>query len=695
MTARLRGLLLAWIAVCQIYLFAHSQEPLRLNIGDPWSDANVLCSINYVKEYGFLETSFTDILDVGPLTKDSYRYTHYPPLAEITYGAIGKYLGVSSIGIYRLFALLFSAGAMGLLFLYTRRMYGETVAFVATALWQGSLLWLLYADSIHQAPIFQLTTFLSLWGLERAIAIRQKRFYVAAAAGAFGCFLTSYDGWIFLPAAVLFTVYAKAGNPFARGNRHYVAICAAGCVAALAAKAAFVTGAVGWHEFVADLHFQFLERSGSTFERAFTSPMPTMIRRFTQVFTPLVWIPIAYHAIRAVRAPSVSFAVRETAAWLLACGLVFIYVFSELTASQLLPSQVMLPFYAIGSAMIIAKLLAGARRARVLAHAWLAIAAVWGAWFMVRLPRSVMATDQIAAIDDYLAKHDHNDFVLNNLFASGPIQWAFDRHDYPAYGGSDVGPDAAYSAQLFMYALFEQTGTTAATVVMFKGPTSRYLDKSLWPLALPAHLWSVTGSPYIWRAKSERLINEYDRRVLRGLEAVGAERVLAQDDIDLYRVDRKTVMARLAAAVPMTKVIDVTGASAAQLRLFGWSGVIEGWHRCPRRDGKPCPTVLTKRGLEFPSAKYVPQADIMVRVPASCDLHLRVRLGAPAPFGITVGEFHAQIAPTDNAAITIPRASVQAGVNILTFDATLGFPLHAAFSPGVQVRTIEVESCEP
>jgi hypothetical protein len=691
MSSRLRGLLLAWIAACQVYLFAHSQEPLRLDIGDPWSDANVLCSINYVKEYGFLETSFTDVLDVGPLTKDSYHYTHYPPLAEITYGAIGKYLGVSTIGIYRLFALLFSAGAMAMFFLYTRRMYGETIALVGTALWQGSLLWLMYADSIHQAPIFQLTTFLGLWGLERAIATKEKRFYLAAAAGAFGCFLTSYDGWIFFPSGVLFTIYAKSGNPFARGNRHYILICAAGCIAALAAKAAFVTGAVGWHEFVADLRFQFLERSGSTFERAFTSAVPTMTRRFTQVFSPLIWIAIAYHGIRAVRAPSVAYALRETGAWLLACGLLFVYVFTELAASQLLPSQVMLPFYAIGSAMIIEKLLAG--RLRVLAYAWLVFAAAWGAVFMVRIPRSVMATDQLATIHDYLDKHDKNDFVLNNLMASGQIQWAFDRHDFAVYAGTDVGPDAAYGAQLYMYSMFEETNTTEVSAIIFKGPESRYLDKSLWPLALPPHLWSVAGAPYFWRAKSEKLINEYDHKIMVGLKSVGAERVVTTDDIDVYRIDRRTVMKLLGDAVPERQLMDVTGASATPMRLLGWSSTVEGWRKCPHTDGAACKSVLTKRGITIPDAKTVREAQLMVRIPTACELKLRIRLAAKAPFGLRVGDFHQQLAPTDDATITVPHAV--AGINILTFEAHMGAIERASFSPGVQIRTVEVLSCTP
>src|SRR3954471_5772791 len=116
------------IALSQLFLIANSQDPLRLNVGDPWSEANVLSSLPYVKQYGFFKTSFTDVLDVGPLREESYRYTHYPPLSEIIYGAIHKFLGVDSLGTLRLFAIAFSALAMWLLFCYVRRLYDEGVA---------------------------------------------------------------------------------------------------------------------------------------------------------------------------------------------------------------------------------------------------------------------------------------------------------------------------------------------------------------------------------------------------------------------------------------------------------------------------------------------------------------------------------------------------------------------------------------
>src|SRR5262245_23325662 len=101
-----------------------------------------------------------------------------------------------------------------------------------------------------------------------------------------------------------------------------------------------------------------------------------MIRRFTVVFTPLVWATIGYHVWKAVRAPSLTAAIKNTGVWMLFAALVFLYVFAELAASQMLASQVMTPFYAIGSALILVKLLDGPR-ARWFAYGWLVAAPAW------------------------------------------------------------------------------------------------------------------------------------------------------------------------------------------------------------------------------------------------------------------------------------------------------------------------------
>jgi hypothetical protein len=698
---QLRIYLIACIAIAFAYLLWHAREPLRLNIGDPWSDANVLSSINYVKHYGFLTTSFSDVLDVGPLTADSYRYIHYPPFAEIIYGAIGKYLGVSDIGTFRLFGLAFSGAAMWLLFSYARRMYSDRVALVATMLFSTSLLWLMYADSIHQAPVMQASGFLALWGLVRAIESKQRRHYAAAVVGCFACFFTSYDYWVFLPAAVLVTLYLKCGNPFARGQRNMLALCAAGCMLGIVAKSLTAIGAVGWHEFLADLRLQFFERSSSTYDRAFTSSVPTMIRRITMVFTPLAWIAIVVHGWRALRAPTIAAAIKDTAAWMLLTALVFFNVFSQLAASQMLPSQVLLPFYAIGSALILDRMLDASALRRGLAIAWLGFAPAWGLYFMVSQPRSALARGDVAKVNAYFAANDRNDFMMSNLISIGHIQASFERHHWTPPAPKD--PATAY---LEMLATFEVTGTDYVHAAIFTTPESRFIDKCLWPLAMPHHQWSVTGWPYLYRAKANRLIQGIDTVVHAALAALEAKKVMHLGNFDLYRLDRTTALAIAARRVPAasTAHIDLGNFTATRHELLGWgpphlvtpTGVgaspIVGYETCsavardPER-ANPCNTVLTNTGLEVRNVRAVARAQLLVRIEQSCDLHVRIELARPTLIGIEMNGFSARQALMSRTAIfTVPASAVRAGINELTLEHLV------AFLGKAEVQSVDFES---
>ncbi len=697
MPRKLQALLLGSIAIAFLYLIVHAREPLRLNVGDPWSDANVLSSIKYVKEYGFLETSFTDILDVGPLTEDSYRYIHYPPFSEIIYGAIGKYLGVSDIGTYRLFALGFSTLAMWLLFSYVRRMYSDRVALIATMLFSTSLFWMMYADSMHQAPVMQCTGFLALWGLVRAIETRQRRHYAAAIFGSFACFFTSYDYMLFLPAAVLFTVYVKLGNPFARGNRNFVALCAAGCFLGIVAKCLTVIGAVGWHEFVADVRLQFFERATSTYDRHFKSgAIPTLVRRITISFTPLAWIAAAYHVLKAVRAPSVTSALKDTAVWMLLPALAFLYVFSQLAASQMLASQVLLPFYSIGSALLIERMLEGRALLRRLAYAWLVIAPLWSFFFVFRHTRSVLDRDDVAKTNAYLAQHDRNDFVISNLMSDGHIQASFDRHYWAALDSEPA------IAQLQMLRIFELTGTDYVHEIIFTDPDSRFIDKSLWPLALPRRRWSATGWPFLYRAKTRQIIAEYDAFVMDNLEALRATKVLDLSNFDVYRVDRRTVLEILAEKVPVVRRIDFGSLASRRHVLLGWThphvpeGVdvpvtsIAGFGRCPMQQTDPranaCKTVLTKYGLKMKHEEIIPAAQLLLRLERSCDLQLKVTLPLFAELQISMNGFTARPPVGLTATVTVPAHAVRPGVNVVELMNTFPF----MFATWLHVSSLDI-----
>jgi hypothetical protein len=674
MLRSLRGLLLGVIALAFLYLLAHAREPLRLNVGDPWSDANVLTSINYVKSDGFLATSFTDILDVGPLTEDSYRYIHYPPLSEIFYGAVGKYLGVSDIGTFRLFAIAFSGLAMCLLFGYVRALYSDRVALIATALFASSLLWMMYADSIHQAPVMQCTGFLALWGLVRVIETGRRRHLAAMIVGSFACFFTSYDYYVFLPAAVLVTVYLKLGNPFARGARKLVALCALGCMLGILAKCLCVIGAVGWNEFVADLRLQFLERATSSLDKRFTSALPTMIRRVTLVFTPLCWITAAVHVVQALRSPSVTAAIKGTAVWMLVAALVFLSVFSQLAASQMLASQVLLPFYAIGSAVIIDRMLDGRELRRRLAVAWLIAAPLWSFSIMLAHPRAVLDRDDVARTNAYLAANDPNDFVLTNVMSDGHVQAAFHRHSWPAPDNNDT----SRAAQEMMH-IFGLMGTDHVHEIVFTDPDSRFIDKALWPLASRRNLWGITGWPYLYRAKANSVIAEYDSRVVKNLKAVRATKVLQLKKFAVYRVDRAAVMALIASAIPTVNRIDFASVNAARHQLSGWTGptaLAGGAFASPIWQTEHCPlarckTTMTELGVRVPDARTRPMAQLIVRADPACDLGLTFRFAKPSYARFSVNGFAVAPMLDTTIAFTVPRAHLTGGIAIVEIESML------------------------
>ena len=645
MSRSLRGLLLGSIAIAFVYLVVHAREPLRLNIGDPWSDANVLTSINHVKSDGFLAF----------------------------YGVVGKYLGVSDIGTLRLFGLMFSSLAMWLLFSYVRRLYSDRVALIATALFSTSLLWMMYADSLDQAPVMQCTGFLALWGLVRAIETRQRRHYAAAIVGSFACFFASYDYFVFLPAAVLVTVYLKVGNPFARGNRHLVALCGLGCLVGIVAKCLCMIGAVGWNGLVADLQRQFLEGATSTHDRKFTSAIPTMVRRITLVFTPFAWLTAAYHVLKAIRAPNLAAALKDTAVWMLLAALAFLYLFAQLVASQLLASQmlasqVLLPFYAIGSALVLDRLLDASPPLRRFAILWLAAAPLWSFYFMFTHPRSVLHRDDVANTNAYLAANDHNDFVMSNLLSDAPIQAAFQRHNLGAL-------DAVNSngAPRDMMRIFELTGADHVHVVIFTDPDSRFIDRSLWSLAMPRGLWAIAGAPHMHRAKTNAIIADYDQRVAKNLKAVHATKVLQLSNYEIFRVDRATVMAILADTVPTANHLDFTSVNSLRHELLGWdypelladgtlAATISGMERCP---AKRCKTVVTKHDTTLPEPETISMGQVMIRVDPVCDLKMTFRLARPGYARASINGFSPGPLIGTTLTFVVPATHLIQGVNVV------------------------------
>lgn len=603
-----RVVLLVAVAVVFAYLLVSAREPLRLNWGDPWSDANVLTALNYSSKYGFLATSFTDILDIGPLTKDSYRYTHYPPFAEIFYGCVRKIAGGEALDItvYRLFAIAFAGIGLHAFHRYVRDTWGGALASWSTVLCATNLLWIQFADAMHQAPILFASGMTALAAVPvwvRGGPVAQR---VALAVGTYVCFLTAYDYYFFLPIAALLTARILGVPLLSKRMLRLAVFVALSGAAAIVTKAIFVTGALGWKGFLEDVHFQFLERATTKFSPDYRSGFVIiLLLRWSMYFTPVVFIVAAALLVRLarrVRLASVrAFLVGDqtlsedpaSILILLAAGLPFILVFSELAVEQVLPSQVMIPFFAVGCGHALSWL----RRERV-EFATLGMFVAWQLAFMVRIPKTFLDRDATEKIAAYLRANDNADFLVTNLMSDGPIQYFFDRHLHMPPELPEQAPEA------YMEIASRNGGVVHA--VYYDDPGTRLIDKSLWYLLPRKSQWALLGSPYLFREQALGVIAEWDRGVLAALRRSGTE-VLTLPGVHVFRIAtdvdarRRAARAKLA-TMPPTRVIDfgVPAADVHKLSGFryrenypgvpGFSWTIATSHK---------KSFLTKRGLEF------------------------------------------------------------------------------------------------
>ena len=218
--------------------------------------------------------------------------------------------------------------------------------------------------------------------------------------------------------------------------------------------------------------------------------------------------------------------------------------------------------------------------------------------------RSFLEPRDVSAVNADLQAHDRNDFLVSNLLADGPIQAYFGRHYWPANAGDN--PQVAHFDAL---AILERSGRDDFHALIFKRPESRMIDKSLWPIAAPRQQWSVTGWPFVWRAKSERMIREYDRRVIANLDEVGGQVEVSSPEVDLYVVTRAAAEARARGWVPEGTTVDLASYNAIRHLRLGWGDTrwlrdemvgtrdIVGYFACPKRGDPICRTLLTKTGV--------------------------------------------------------------------------------------------------
>ncbi len=657
-TRSLRALFWSVLVAVFGYLLISAFEPLRLNWGDPWSDANVLTALNYSSKYGFWKTSFTDVLDVGPLTSESYHYTHYPPFAEIFYGTIRKIAGGKplDITVYRLFAIGFAAIGMAAFYRYVRDVWGKGLAHWATMLCATNLLWIQFADAMHQAPILFASGMTALAAIPHQISpagggkdgetdsrgpVTSR---LALIAGTYVCFLTAYDYYFFLPIASLLTARVL-GVPFlSKKMIRLAAIVAASGALAIATKAAFVSGALGWHGFLEDVHFQFMERATTKYSPDYKSGfLIVILTRWTAYFTPLPFVIAIVLFVRGAKAiwryglraslrallfgDNVLRGDPSTILLLLFAALPFIVVFSELSVEQVLPSQVMIPFYAVGcaAAVVWVQRVVRALGRPQLAYGAFALFVGWQLGHMTRVPKTFLDRDATSKIQEYLRQNDSADFLVTNLMSDGPVQYFFDRHMQMP---TEV---VAHTPGSYME-LSSRTPSGIIHAVYFEDPGTRLIDKSLWYLLPYKSKWAVFGAPYVFRKEALDILAEWDSRVLQGLERSGTE-VMRLPGVRVFRlganVDQRRIenRAKLERS-PNTRYIDFGTPESDVHKL-------SGFRYAERYPGVPgfawsigrtlYRTVLTKRGLEYrKNSATTFESRVLLRLDTSEDQKVRL-----------------------------------------------------------------------
>ena len=184
----LRIYFLACVALSFLYLLVHAREPLRLNVGDPWTDASVMVAIDYAQHRGF---SADPIVVRTARSSRFTRRTRRRSRSSFT-RPWGWRSGSTTLRCLRVIALMFSAIAL-LRCSTGSPVWSDTVAVIATALFATSLLWMTFADSVHRPPIMHAACFVALWGVLRTIETGRARYYAVVFVATFTCLFTAFD----------------------------------------------------------------------------------------------------------------------------------------------------------------------------------------------------------------------------------------------------------------------------------------------------------------------------------------------------------------------------------------------------------------------------------------------------------------------------------------------------------------------
>ena len=507
-----------WAAV---YLFSTRTQPLRLNWGDPWSDSHIQQHGRYFAEYGFIRNAFIAVTDVGPLRPDSLKYTHYPPLPDIINGVEQRIFGPSDISLHRLFADLFTLGGVYFFYRWACALFGRVTAGVAVVLMTTSMIWLQYADTIHHVPIYSFFGWFTLFLALRWVQSPSRARLALVFATTLLCDMASYDWFFFVPVLVAATVWLSGGRLRERKYWPLLLIVAGGTVGAVVLKLGLVAWAVGPRTMLRDFLFQLEERATAKHSTDYRGAFWLILyHRSIRFFSPLAFVVFASQlaalVLRVLKRPA-PWLPPPHALLVLAGGVPFVALFSQLLVEQYHPTLQFVPYYAVGGGAAVAWLWgSGVRWKRALAFLAVVFPVAWEMRELSRFDKAYLDRADTAVMARYLDANDHQVVVYTNSIIDAPFRYYFQRH------GLGIGGMKADGIVLTLDAFFNANGETEPVHFMqFSNVEKTAFDKGIYALFAAEKAWSWIADPFAHRSEWEERVRVRDRRTVAEMEKLG------------------------------------------------------------------------------------------------------------------------------------------------------------------------------
>lgn len=539
------------IALVLIYCVVHAFDPPRLNWGDSGSDYNVLMSGQNFQRYGFLKLRLTPFLmDPAFMTTDDrvFVYTHYPQLPDLMNGLLRVVFRLSDLVQFRFVALAFSFGALGFVYALIASYWSRRTAQIALALWVVNPLWIQHADYLHHSPYGAFFGFGSVYFLVRYFRDERRRFLVASGAFLFLVFLASYDSWFFIPLLIAMATVGHYRGVFRAPVVRVLAFLASFAVAAVLFKIGTNVWALGGVKgFVADLHFQFAERATdkitrSSFERGVWPTLYGRVERFfTLLLFPVTLFWLVYPLLRrrwGTTLPVLA-SVRTNPVLLLLAAFPFLYLFREIWVAQYYPALLVLPFYAIGFAAVVALLLEVQHRAaKALGIALLIALLANSIDENLDFKKAFLQRDTIRTLKAQLDRVSApGQTVLTNHVFDSPYRYYFNRQMVALI----LDPPGVVEIAIASFAdptTHPKTAPPTGTIfVEHKHVVDELYDKGYYYILGRYRLWTQWGNPRKYHDAINALVAERDS-VLMAKVARVSDKLYETSDYAVWRVKR-------------------------------------------------------------------------------------------------------------------------------------------------------------